>query len=139
MQSIYLKGMMTMHSIPEASPVSWPPLRVLKRSKSRSLVWTDLLVTQRRQNLSSLFFCACLLSGISLSYYTGRYYKGYFLNRENDNLPDHNPMFLEASSMRRQAVLVTTTHIRSKVLPLSQKKYDLILKHLDSTRTQIWT
>ena len=121
MQNIYSKGMMTMHSIPEASPVSWPPLRVLKRSKSRSLVWTDLLVTQRRQNLSSLFFCACLLSGISLSYYAGRYYKGYFLNRENDNLPDHNPMFLEASSMRRQAVLVTSTNTKQSAAIITEE------------------
>ena len=110
-----------MHSIPEASPVSWPPLRVLKRSKSSSPVWTDLLVSKRRQHLSPLFFCACLLSSVSLSYYTGRYCKGYILNREIESLPNRNPMFMEASSMRRQAVLVTTATTKQSATIITEE------------------
>ena len=96
-----------MASIPESSAVQTRVSRLSRVSKGGGvLVSSD---RPQQQSVTPLFFLACLLSGVSLSYYAGRFYKEHYYPKGPIScLSPIGLMLQEATTMLRQTVLVSS-------------------------------
>jgi spermidine synthase len=102
-----LSSKMVMASIPEASSVQSHPSRISRVSKEGVLVSSD---RPQQQSVTPLFFLACLLSGVSLAYYAGRFCKEHcFRQGPASSLSPIGEMLREATTRLRQTVLVSST------------------------------